>query len=91
MTTMRQREDREAKAGNPVLGAALVVYATLLLLWVAIPSSVVGWLQGFDAGPLQQEALVIAKAVQSASDRAGLSAPYLLARAWFLQRIRGEG
>ena len=90
MTMTPQIEGREPRPGNPVLGAALVVYATLLLLWVAIPGSVVAWVQGFDASPLQRGALVVAQAVESASDRIGLSAPYLRARAWFLHRVRGE-
>jgi hypothetical protein len=78
------------KAGHPILVVALVLYGTLALLLVTIPGSVVSWLQGLDSGGVQQAALAAAEAVESASDRAGLSAPYLRARKAFLEQIGGE-
>jgi hypothetical protein len=77
-------------AGHPILVVALVLYGTLALLVLTIPGSVVSWLQGFDRSGVQHAALTVAEAVESASDRAGLSAPYLHARKAFLEQIGGE-
>jgi hypothetical protein len=79
-----------AKAGNSVLVVAFVLYGTLALLFATIPGSVVSWLQGLDGDVVQQAALTVAEAVESASDRVGISAPYLRARKAFLEQIGGE-
>jgi hypothetical protein len=78
------------KAGHPVLVVAWVLYGTLALLFATIPGSVVSWLQGLDGNVVQQAALEAAEAVNSASDRVGLSAPYLRARKAFLEQIGGD-
>jgi len=78
------------KAGHPILVVALVLYGTLAFLFVTIPGSVVSWLQGLHSNVVQQAAFEAAEAVESASDRVGLSAPYLRARKAFLEQIGGE-
>lgn len=90
---MAQQRDQVAPkrtARNPILATAFVLYGTLLLLMVTIPESMVSWLQGLNANVVQQTALRAAQAVQAASDRTGLSAPFLRARAVFLEQVRGE-
>jgi hypothetical protein len=84
------RQMPPAKTRNPVLVAALVIYGTLALLWATIPGSVASWLQGLDRNVLQHTASGVAEAVESASGRLRLNAPYLAARKAFLDQIGND-
>ena len=75
---------------NPILATALIVYGTLFLLLATMPGSVVSWLQELNTSPVQQQALRAAEVVQRVSDRIGLSAPYLQARAAFLKETEAQ-
>ena len=90
MTLDQQIEKTGRTARNPVLAAALIAYGTLFLLFVTTPESVVSWLQGLNTSALQQHALHAAEVVQTVSDRVGLSAPFLHARAAFLTETEGQ-
>jgi len=75
---------------NPILATALIVYGTLFLLLATMPGSVVSRLQELNTSPVQQQALRAAEVVQRVSDRIGLSAPYLQARAAFLKETEAQ-
>jgi hypothetical protein len=77
-----QATGRQGRA-HPVRTAAVIVYATFLLLILAIPQSLVNWLRDMDASPVQEFALRGAEAVQAASHRVGLDVPYIRARSAF--------
>ena len=85
MAPNQQTEKAARTPRSPVFTAALIIYGTLFLLLVTTPGSVVSWLQGLNTNPMQQRALRAAQSVQVVSDRIGLSAPFLRARAAFLE------
>lgn len=59
---------------------AIVIYATLMLLAVTIPQSVVNWLADMNANPVQETALRGAEALRTLSQRAGVATAYRQAR-----------
>jgi hypothetical protein len=83
--TPNQQTEKAATPRSPVFTTALMIYGTLFLLVASMPGSVVSWLQGLNTNPVQQRALHAAQAMQVVSDRIGLSAPFLRARAVFLE------
>jgi hypothetical protein len=86
---MANGEDSEAMleqgGTRPVRTAAVVIYATLALLVLTIPQSLVNWLSDIEENPVQQVLLHAASGVQAASQAVGLDAPYRRARATFHQ------
>jgi hypothetical protein len=90
MTLDQQRGKTDRTARNPILTAALIIYGTFFLLLSTMPGSVVSWLQGLNTSGVQQRALCAAEAVQTVSDRTGLSVPFLRARAAFLKETEGQ-
>ena len=64
--------------------AAIVIYATLMLLAVTIPQSVVNWLADMNANPVQETALRGAEVLGNLSQRTGLPTVYRRARAIFI-------
>jgi len=90
MALDQQRAKTSRTARNPILTAALIIYGTFFLLLVTTPGSVVSWLQGLNTNAVQQRALRAVEAVQTVSDRTGLSAPFLRARAAFLKETEGR-
>ena len=64
--------------------AAIVIYATLMLLAVTIPQSVVNWLADMNANPVQETALRGAEALRNLSQRSGVAGVYQRARAIFI-------
>jgi hypothetical protein len=64
---------------------AVVIYGTFALLLVTIPSGMVTWLSDMNGNPVQQTLLRGAQALQAASQRWGLAAPYRVARGVFLE------
>ena len=64
---------------------SVVIYATLALLALTIPSGLVSWSRNFAPNPLQQAMLHLAEGIQSVSESVGAGAPYARMRALFLQ------
>jgi hypothetical protein len=64
--------------------AAIVIYATLALLAVTIPQSVVNWLADMNGNPVQETALRGAEVLQNLSQRAGVAAVYQRGRGIFI-------
>jgi len=75
---------RDPGSAHPVRTAAVIIYATFLLLIVTIPQSMTNWLRDMNENPVQQVLLRVAEGVQSASQRTGLDVPYRWMRARFL-------
>jgi len=63
---------------------AIVIYATLMLLAVTIPQSVVNWLADMNGNPVQETALRGAEALRNLSQRAGVAPVYQRARDVFI-------
>jgi len=63
---------------------AIVIYATLALLAVTIPQSVVNWLADMNANPVQETALRGAEVLGNLSERTGVPTVYQRARAIFM-------
>ncbi len=69
---------------HPLAASATVIYATLLLLGLAVPSGLVNWARDMEPGERQQAVLAVAQAIGRFSSRVGINRPYELARAIFL-------
>ena len=70
-------------SARPLRTAAVVIYATLVLLVLTIPQSLPNWLRDMEESPPQQAALSVASGVQAAAQAARLDLPYRWARATF--------
>ena len=75
--------ERPRPAGN-LRTAAIVIYATLALLAVTIPQSVMNWLADMNGNPVQETALRGAEALRNLSQRTGVATVYQRARAIFI-------
>jgi hypothetical protein len=64
--------------------AAIVIYATLMLLAVTIPQSVVNWLADMNANPVQDTALRGAEALRNLAQRSGVATVYQRGRGIFI-------
>jgi hypothetical protein len=64
--------------------AAIVIYATLGLLAVSIPQSVVNWLADMNGNPAEETALRGADVLRNLSQRAGVATVYQRARDIFI-------
>jgi len=69
---------------RPLRTAAIVIYATLVLLVIAIPQSLANWLRDMKSSAVQEILLRGAEGLEDASRRTGIDAPYRRARALFL-------
>ena len=69
---------------KPLRSTAIVIYATLMLLALAIPQGLANWLKGFEPSRPQDLALDAALAMQSFSNRMGANVPYYETRRVFL-------
>jgi hypothetical protein len=76
--------DPRANKARPLRTAAVVIYATLCLLAIAIPQSLVNRVRDINNSAIEEALLPAAEALQQASERAGLTVPYQHARALFL-------
>jgi hypothetical protein len=74
---------------RPLATTSVVIYATLVLLAIAVPRGLVNWSRNFDPNPLQEVVLRFAQGVQSASRQLGLNWPYVRGRELFL-RLTGK-
>ena len=75
--------ERPRPAGN-LRTAAIVIYATLALLAVTIPQSVVNWLADMNGNPVQETAFRGAEVLRKLSQGAGVSTVYQRARDIFI-------
>ncbi len=75
--------ERPRSAGN-LRTAAIVLYATLALLAVTIPQSVVNWLADMNGNPLEETALRGAQLLRNLSQQAGVATVYQRARDIFI-------
>jgi hypothetical protein len=64
--------------------ATIVIYATLALLALTIPQSVVNWLADMNGNPVQETASRGAEALRNLSQRAGVASVYQRARDVFI-------
>jgi hypothetical protein len=71
-------------SARPLRTAAVVIYATLALLAIAVPQSPANWLRDMKSSAIQETLLRGAEALEAASRRAGIDLPYRRARALFL-------
>lgn len=69
---------------HPLAASATVIYATLLLLGLAVPTGLVNWARDMEPGTRQQAVLAAAQSIERFSIWAGINRPYELARATFL-------
>jgi hypothetical protein len=74
---------------RPLATTSVVIYATLVLLAIAVPRGLVNWSRNFDPNPLQEVVLRFAQGVQSASRQLALNWPYVRGRELFL-RLTGK-
>jgi hypothetical protein len=70
---------------NPLPAAAVVIYATLALLALAIPRGLLNWSRDMEPGPRQQAMLAVAQAIERFSHWSRIDVPYRLAREAFLE------
>jgi hypothetical protein len=70
---------------NPLGAAAVVVYATLGLLALTIPSGLVNWSRDMEPGARQQATRAVAQTIERFSSWTGLDRPYAQAREIFLK------
>jgi hypothetical protein len=75
--------ERPRPAGN-LRTASIVIYATLALLAVTIPQSVMNWLADMNGNPIQETALRGAQLLRNLSQRAGVATVYQRARGIFI-------
>ena len=72
------------RPANTLRSAAIVLYATLVLLAVTIPQSVVNWLADMNGNPVQETALRGAEVLRNLSQRAGVATVYQRGRDIFI-------
>jgi hypothetical protein len=73
-----------ARATSALRIATIVIFATLALLAVTIPQSLVNWLNDMNGNPVQETALRGAQLLRNLSQRVGVAAPYQRAREVFI-------
>jgi hypothetical protein len=73
-----------ARSRSALRTAAIVIFATLALLAVTIPQSVVNWLNDMNGNPVQETALRGAEVLRDLSQRAGVATVYRRARDIFI-------
>jgi hypothetical protein len=70
---------------HPLGAAAVVIYATLALLALAVPSGLVNWSRDMEPGARQHAMLAAAQAIERFSIWTGSNRPYQHAREIFLK------
>jgi len=77
-------ELEEPHPAGTLRAAAIVIYATLALLAVTIPQSVVNWLADMNGNPVEETALRGAEVLRNLSQRVGVATVYQRARDIFI-------
>jgi hypothetical protein len=75
---------------HPLGAAAVVIYATLALLALALPSGLVNWSRDMEPGERQHAMLAAAQAIERFSSWTGFNRPYQQARETFLRATGKE-
>jgi hypothetical protein len=70
---------------HPLGAAAVVIYATLALLALAVPSGLVNWSRDMEPGARQHAMLAVAQTIERFSSWTGFNRPYQQARETFLE------
>jgi hypothetical protein len=70
---------------HPLGTAAVVIYASLALLALAVPSGLVNWSRDMEPGERQHAMLAVAQAIERFSIWTGSNRPYQQARETFLE------
>jgi hypothetical protein len=89
MDTPRSSDPAAYEVGS-LRKAAVVIYATLALLALTIPESLVSWIRDMRSIEIQEALLPAAQALQRIGDDSRISVPYTRARAAFLALISGQ-
>jgi len=84
MKHVNPSEFERPRSASALRTAAIVIFATLLLLAAAIPQSLVNWLNDMNGNPVQETALGGAEALRNLSQRAGVATVYQRARDIFI-------
>jgi hypothetical protein len=84
MKHVSPHELTEPRPAGQFRTVAIVIYATLALLAVTIPQSLVNWLGDMNGNAVQETLLRGAEALQRVADASGISAPYQRARDLFI-------
>jgi len=84
MKQVTPSEFARRRSANPLHTAAIVIYATLMLLAVTIPQSVENWLADMNGNRLEDTALRGAEVLRNLSERAGVATVYQRARDIFI-------
>jgi hypothetical protein len=84
MKQVNPSEFARRRSANPLRTAAIVFYATLMLLAVTIPQSVENWLADMNGNRLEDTALRGAEVLRNLSERAGVATVYQRARDIFI-------
>ncbi len=77
-------EFERPRSAGALRTAAIVIYATFVLLAVSIPQSVVNWLADMNGNPVEETVLRGAEFVRNLSQRAGVATVYQQARDIFI-------
>jgi hypothetical protein len=75
---------------GPLRKTAVVIYATLFMLALAIPESLVTWIGDMKSTEIREALLPAAQALERIGEESGISAPYTRARAAFLALTSGQ-
>lgn len=76
-------QQQKAVSRNPLRQVAIVLYATLALLWLAIPQSVTNWTREFLPEMIQPYATPLAETVEAIANKTYLPSLYTAARTAF--------
>ncbi len=81
-------KDKNVPAKRRLRGTAIVLYASLALLWLLIPQSVSNWTREMLPVFVQPYATPVAETVEAFSRQTGLPALYESAREFFLLVVK---
>jgi hypothetical protein len=84
MEHAKPSEFETPRSSAPLRNAAIVIYATLALLAVTIPQSLVNWLRDMNGNAFEETLIRGAEGLQNASERTGLATAYKRARDLFI-------
>jgi hypothetical protein len=84
MKHVNATEFERPRSNSALRTAAIVIYATLALLAVTIPQSLVNWLADMNGNPVEETAMRGAELLRNLSERAGVATVYQRARDIFI-------
>ncbi len=85
---MAMDKDKNVPAKARLRGVAVVLYATLALLWLAIPQSVSNWTRETVPASTQPYATQVAESVEALARMTGLPLLYDYAREFFMLVVK---